>query len=301
MNASGEVVVGYSYDPWGNILSVTGSMASTLGVANPFRYRSYYYDTESGLYYLNSRYYDAKVCRFVNADSVVAANGLYSYCINNPVNYIETDGYDPVKIYETASTIHGLFSESWASLFSGIQLGLSGLEPVVKKHGTVKAKMIYAVASIALDVASLAFTYHSGDKLDCFLAIADFGFAAISRGKEKEESQQVKIPQSEPWPVRGQYYSISFDGAQIVVKLDFSYSYMSQATISGMPLYTRWESDAKQGSNTKIGHNGTYSYYGCGDHHVGYVCGCYFGIDDYVFEYNGHRYILSESKKKGWF
>ena len=86
-----KTVVSYEYDPWGNILSVTGSMASTLGVDNPFRYRSYYYDTESGLYYLNSRYYDAKVCRFINTDNIIS-NNIYSYCYNNPVNYYDITG-----------------------------------------------------------------------------------------------------------------------------------------------------------------------------------------------------------------
>ena len=99
LTASGEVVVEYSYDPWGNILAVTGSLASTLGADNPFRYRGYYYDTESCFYYLNSRYYDAKVCRFVNADLVVAGVGgdlrgynLYTYCFNNPVNRRDLSG-----------------------------------------------------------------------------------------------------------------------------------------------------------------------------------------------------------------
>ena len=99
LNASGEVVVEYSYNPWGNILAVTGSLASTLGADNPFGYRGYYYDTESCFYYLNSRYYDAKVCRFVNADLVVAGVGgdlrgynLYTYCFNNPVNRRDLSG-----------------------------------------------------------------------------------------------------------------------------------------------------------------------------------------------------------------
>ena len=99
LTASGEVVVEYSYDPWGNILAVTGTLASTLGADNPFRYRGYYYDTESCFYYLNSRYYDAKVCRFVNADLVVAGVGgdlrgynLYTYCFNNPVNRRDLSG-----------------------------------------------------------------------------------------------------------------------------------------------------------------------------------------------------------------
>ena len=54
------VYVSYTYDAWGNILSITGSLASTVGHINPFRYRGYYYDSETDFYYLNSRYYDAE-------------------------------------------------------------------------------------------------------------------------------------------------------------------------------------------------------------------------------------------------
>ncbi|MBR3586207.1 MAG: hypothetical protein IKO00_09315 [Oscillospiraceae bacterium] len=61
-------MVTYTYDAWGNPLSVTGSMASTLGAANPLRYRGYVYDSETGLYYVSSRYYDPEICRFINAD-----------------------------------------------------------------------------------------------------------------------------------------------------------------------------------------------------------------------------------------
>ena len=306
LNASGEVVVEYSYDPWGNILAVNGSLASTLGADNPFRYRGYYYDTESCFYYLNSRYYDAKVCRFVNADAVLATNGLYTYCINNPVNYVDTDGYDPVKIYETASSINGLLGGSWGSLVTAFQLGLSGLEPFVEKHGTVKAKAIYTGISIALDVVSTAIAYHSTEKWESFLALADFGVAAASTASKREkvkEKSKVEIPPAEPWPDPGKYYLISFDGAKVVVYLDHAYSSADNMLIPGIPLYTRCEGNAKYGpNNTKIGYNRGYPYYGCGVRHADpYSCGCYFGIDDYVFEYNGHRYIISDSKKKGWF
>ncbi len=112
LNASGEVVVEYSYDPWGNILAVTGSLASTLGADNPFRYRGYYYDTESCFYYLNSRYYDAKVCRYLNADSVIAGVGgsvqgynLFAYSFNNPVNMSDSSGQWPQWIKNAASAV----------------------------------------------------------------------------------------------------------------------------------------------------------------------------------------------------
>ena len=57
VNTSGAQVVSYTYDAWGKLLSTTGTLASTLGVDNPLRYRGYFYDTETGLYYLTSRYY----------------------------------------------------------------------------------------------------------------------------------------------------------------------------------------------------------------------------------------------------
>ena len=91
VNSSGTSVVSYTYDAWGNPESISGSMASTLGAANPFRYRGYYYDTESGLYYLMSRYYDPVVGRFLNRDGELNLNSnitllnLFAYCVNNPI------------------------------------------------------------------------------------------------------------------------------------------------------------------------------------------------------------------------
>ena len=100
-NASGSIVVNYTYDAWGNILSTTGSMASTVGAVNPIRYRSYYYDGETGFYYLQSRYYDPAIRRFINADGYINANGdilgfnMYAYCGNNPVMYVDYSGNAP--------------------------------------------------------------------------------------------------------------------------------------------------------------------------------------------------------------
>ena len=71
-----------------------GSTASTLASKNQFRYRSYYYDYDLGLYYLNSRYYDSNTGRFINADGYVSTgqgiigNNMFAYCGNNPINYI---------------------------------------------------------------------------------------------------------------------------------------------------------------------------------------------------------------------
>ena len=58
IDGEGNTVVEYTYDSWGKVLGITGSLADTVGVQNPFRYRGYYYDSETGMYYLKSRYYD---------------------------------------------------------------------------------------------------------------------------------------------------------------------------------------------------------------------------------------------------
>ena len=98
VDSSGTQVVAYTYDAWGNILSTTGSMADGLGYTNPFRYRGYFYDTETGLYYLQSRYYNPQWGRFVNADSKLALTAgvigcnLFAYCNNTPVVRIDSDG-----------------------------------------------------------------------------------------------------------------------------------------------------------------------------------------------------------------
>ena len=97
-NYLGAVVVEYTYDSWGNLISTSGSLASTLGALNPFRYRGYIYDEESGLYWLRSRYYDPETGRFLNADVFVStgqginALNMFAYCGNNPVKHTDSKG-----------------------------------------------------------------------------------------------------------------------------------------------------------------------------------------------------------------
>ena len=74
---NGSKVAGYIYDAWGNYTVQTYGNDARIAEVNPFRYRGYYYDSDIGLYYLKSRYYDAVTGRFINADSVnyLGANG----------------------------------------------------------------------------------------------------------------------------------------------------------------------------------------------------------------------------------
>ena len=99
LDENGNTVVSYGYDAWGAPLWCTGELAETLGKVQPFRYRGYVFDEETGLYYLRSRYYNAQWGRFVNADDRLSKNetdicgkSLYVYCSNNPLNRVDPNG-----------------------------------------------------------------------------------------------------------------------------------------------------------------------------------------------------------------
>ena len=99
IDGSGNTVVEYLYDSWGKAISVMGTLATTLGADQPFRYRGYVYDTETGWYYLRSRYYDPTTCRFISADVLlstgqgVIGHNSFAYCLNTPNNGADSNGY----------------------------------------------------------------------------------------------------------------------------------------------------------------------------------------------------------------
>ena len=105
LNSAGALVASYNYGAWGNYSvhddkGAKITKASFIGHINPLRYRGYYYDRETRLYYLQSRYYDFANCRFINADTFATtdANGflsanMFAYCENNPIGNSDPDGY----------------------------------------------------------------------------------------------------------------------------------------------------------------------------------------------------------------
>ena len=104
IDLAGTDVASYVYDAWGNIKDTKGE--PTIREINPIRYRGYVYDTETSLYYLQSRYYDPFTGRFLNADDTafigvsgtVLSGNLFAYCENNPVNHIDNYGYVKINI-----------------------------------------------------------------------------------------------------------------------------------------------------------------------------------------------------------
>ena len=98
-DVSGNIVVKYYYDAYGNIIKIIDSSGIGLGEKNPFRFKSYYYDTETGFYSLQSRYYDPEIGRFINADNQLSTGSdftgmnLFAYCDNNPVMRVDPTGH----------------------------------------------------------------------------------------------------------------------------------------------------------------------------------------------------------------
>ena len=101
-DTSGTKIVNYSYDAWGNC-TISSSSNLTIAKANPIRYRGYYFDAESGLYFLNARYYNPAWRRFISPDDTSYLDpdtpsglNLYAYCNNDPVNFSDPSGHFPV-------------------------------------------------------------------------------------------------------------------------------------------------------------------------------------------------------------
>ena len=110
-DSTGALFATYDYDAWGKVISIKDAGGnnitsdSNFAIINPIRYRGYYYDNESGLYYLQSRYYDPTTGRFVNADKIITTNtcslhgnNLFTYCNNNPVSLMDEGGDFPIAV-----------------------------------------------------------------------------------------------------------------------------------------------------------------------------------------------------------
>jgi len=150
-NAANELVGAYTYDAWGKCTVKTN--IDGIATLNPFRYRGYYYDTETGFYYLQTRYYDPEICRFISADdpeilgdlaSVVGQLNLYAYCLNNPVMYTDETGYAVETVFDIISLGFSIADvivnplDLWA--WAGLAGDLVDLIPFVTGVGeTIKA------------------------------------------------------------------------------------------------------------------------------------------------------------------
>ncbi len=127
---NGKLVVKYSYDAYGNSKGYTDSSGMGIGSANPFRYKGYYYDSETGLYLVSSRYYNPEWCRFLNADSVeyldptnINGMNLFAYCGNDPVNRYDPSGHSWESFW---NGVGDWFQKHWVEVVIGTAFIVGG-------------------------------------------------------------------------------------------------------------------------------------------------------------------------------
>ena len=170
VNSSRSVVASYTYDPWGKIISSSGTLADI----NPLRYRGYYYDSETGFYYLQSRYYDPEIGRFINADSYASTDmvgllstNMFSYCENNPVMRVDPTGelfWDILDVFMAA-----LSWDDFLESPSLMNLGWAALDTLALLPGVPSS----GYARRGIELASSA--YSGANKLSDFAYAAKYG------------------------------------------------------------------------------------------------------------------------------
>jgi len=165
-NAYGIKIISYTYDAWGNCATTYHSISGNnyYAIYNPFRYRGYYYDTELGFYYLNSRYYDPSVGRFITADkfSTIKASSteltnknLYAYCDNNPVSRNDDGGtfwdtvFDVISLATSIAEVVATPTNPWA--WAGVVGDVVDLIPFVTGVGELTKAV--RVGANAVDTA----------------------------------------------------------------------------------------------------------------------------------------------------
>ncbi len=226
-NASGTKLAEYTYDAWGNhTVTYYNSGHMTTVLQNPFRYRGYYYDYETGFYYLNSRYYDPQVGRFISPDAYLNGNGdiigynMYAYCSNNPVMYVDPTGQgfflDLIK--KVWNAIEGSFYYDF-----GVGSGMGGTVSMDGIEGTILWREDYV--SLKKDPGEQA---QFGKAYEKYAGFKGAG-TSFTQGEEAFYDGSGK-PQN-PTPIEpdfdltsewgGQFYF--FFGVTAIVGFDFEY------------------------------------------------------------------------------
>ena len=176
IDKTGATVVEYRYDSWGKLLSTSGSLASTLGKNNPFRYRGYVYDEETGFYYLQSRYYNPEVGRFISSDVLlstgqgVLGHNAYAYCGNNPIVREDTNGYD-----------------WWHWLIAGAVVAATAVACVVTCGGAAAAITAVTLVSNGFAAATTSATVAAGIFIGTSTALACNTMATVAESGSVED------------------------------------------------------------------------------------------------------------------
>ena len=182
VDSEGSQVVVYRYDAWGEVLVSSDASGFGLAQINPLRYRGYYYDQETGLYYLQTRYYDPKVRRFLNADDAsvltkdpeqLTEKNLYAYCDDNPVMYRDDAGMFVITVAQVGLGVLGMVTNVAtcyiAAKATGQEFGIGDLVIAAAAGfvgGCIKNNFYATVASILISgVGTTFYSLFCGDNL----------------------------------------------------------------------------------------------------------------------------------------
>ena len=209
VDSSNQVVVRYQYNSWGKVTSTQDTSGVSLATLNPFRYRKYVYDPETGLYCLGSRYYDPEVGRFVNADDTdvifakpqeLGSKNLYAYCDNNPVaredyagefpipcivgavvgaavsgfSYVLTSGGEIDGVELAKSCLVGAVSGALAPLKGGFLMAaaiVNGINTAINTEGDPVTRVVYGIIEGGA-------TYIAGNRANKVTDMVQFGSKA---------------------------------------------------------------------------------------------------------------------------
>ena len=189
-NESGSIVATYEYDAWGNVTvkgeyGIINTNSTFIGNINPFRYRGYYYDNETGFYYLQTRYYDPTICRFINADnyelvaelsSVAGQLNMYAYCNNNPIMYTDESGEIVISLL-VGLGISFVVGAGISIVSQGVQKGWDNIN-----YLQAGVDGLFAVASTAIAYTGIGIV--ASMTLGAGIGFAQYGLSAAAFGGE---------------------------------------------------------------------------------------------------------------------
>ena len=210
LDSGGKIAASYDYDAWGNC-TVYNSSDAAIGDLNPLRYRGYYYDAETGFYYLQSRYYDPAICRFINADTYLSTgqgmlgHNMFTYCGNNPVNYCDSSG----RFFFT------LLGAMIGAAAGYIDAFIAGEDPI---KGAIAGGVSGAIAGAGVDIGVIITVSTGGAGIGWgFAAAVGLGAAGAAIGtaisndwKMKKDGESLALQYMESALIGGMANAISF-------------------------------------------------------------------------------------------
>ena len=218
--STGKLVVTYTYDAWGKLVELKDTTANSVGTQNPFRYKGYYYDTETSLYYLQTRYYDPDTGRFINADAYattdaggVLSSNMFAYCENNPILRSDPTG-EWVHILVggilggVSSLVDGLIDgKEGGQLIKSIVIGTISGALSAACPTPFTSKLVDVAATCIDSVSDMVFFNKCAKPSDIATTVSSAGFAVGynewgTYSTSKELSNDLKLVSSESAKIR---------------------------------------------------------------------------------------------------